>query len=389
MSLNGTRGLNSYNILSFLFFKLTILLLSGAHLCHGCYPRMFIFGDSLTDTGNFLSIFGDVPMLPYGQTFFHKATGRWSDGRVFADFIAKELGMSLPVAYLNGKTAEDFLYGANFAVGGATAMNHSFFQEKGITVADPRVGFLALQIQWFKQLLTLLCPQSDCRNILESSLFLVGEIGVNDYNIPASSFSVPFDEIRTFVPHVIQAIGEGIKELIELGAKTLVVPGIIPFGCTPYYLTMFRTENNEDYDEVTGCMKWLNEFSYHHEKLLKEELNKLQRLCPEATIIHADYNGASIDIFKSAERYGFTNPLFACCGGEGRYNFTFEIPCGDERSRVCADPSRYLSWDGFHLTDRANELIVHRAFSKIIKRLDVCESSPDLKLIADSMDFEL
>lgn len=68
--------------------------------------------------------------------------------------------MPLPVAYLNGKTAEDFRYGANFAVGGATAMNHSFFQDRGITVADPRVGFLALQIQWFKQLLILLCPHS-------------------------------------------------------------------------------------------------------------------------------------------------------------------------------------------------------------------------------------
>jgi phospholipase/lecithinase/hemolysin len=272
---------------------------------------MFIFGDSLTDTGNYLSIFGDGPSLPYGQTFFHKATGRWSDGRVFADFVAKELGMPVPVAYFNGKTTEDFIYGANFAVGGATAMNHSFFQEKGITVADPRVGFLALQIQWFKQLLTLLCPQSDCKKILESSLFLVGEIGVNDYNIPAAS--LPFDEIRTFVPHVIQAIGEGIKELIELGAKTLVVPGIIPFGCTPFYLTMFHTENEEDYDEETGCMKWLNEFSEYHENLFKEELNNVQRLYPEATVIHADYNGASLDIFKSAERYGEFSEFYCIC----------------------------------------------------------------------------
>lgn len=67
--------------------------------------------------------------------------------------------MPLPVAYFDVESAEDFLYGANFAVGGATAMNNSFFQEKGITM-DPSVGFLALQIQWFKQLLTLLCPQS-------------------------------------------------------------------------------------------------------------------------------------------------------------------------------------------------------------------------------------
>ncbi|KAJ3685308.1 hypothetical protein LUZ61_014472 [Rhynchospora tenuis] len=158
MSLNGTSTSHFHNFISLLLL-LPILLLSTANLCHGCYTHTFIFGDSLTDTGNYLSIFGK-PQLPYGKTYFLKATGRWSDGRVFADFVADELGMHLPIAYLHGKTAEDFLYGANFAVGGATAMNHSFFLEKGITVADTRVGFLALQIQWFKQLLTVLCPHS-------------------------------------------------------------------------------------------------------------------------------------------------------------------------------------------------------------------------------------
>lgn len=39
---------------------------------------------------------------------------------------------------------------------------------------------------------------------------------MNDYNIPVASLSVPFDEIRTFVPHVIQAIGEGIKVIVYL-----------------------------------------------------------------------------------------------------------------------------------------------------------------------------
>lgn len=67
---------------------------------------------------------------------------------------------------------------------------------------------------------------------------------------------------------------------------------------------MFHSENSEDFNEETGCMKWLNEFSEYHEKLLKEELNKLQQLYPEATIIHANYNGASLDIFRSAEQYG-------------------------------------------------------------------------------------
>lgn len=55
------------------------------------YDRIFNFGDSLSDTGNFLAT-GAVPFTvigkyPYGETFFKRATGRCSDGRLIIDFI--------------------------------------------------------------------------------------------------------------------------------------------------------------------------------------------------------------------------------------------------------------------------------------------------------------
>jgi hypothetical protein len=57
-----------------------------------CFDRMFGFGDSLTDTGNFLlSVPDDFPdparNLPYGQTFFGRPSGRYSDGRNLLDFF--------------------------------------------------------------------------------------------------------------------------------------------------------------------------------------------------------------------------------------------------------------------------------------------------------------
>jgi hypothetical protein len=55
---------------------------------------------------------------------------------------------------------------------------------------------------------------------------------------------------------------------------------------------------------------------------------------------------------------------------------------GHETCRVYTDPFKYISWDGFHLTDRANELIVQGAFNKIITQLNTCKSSPNL----DSVD---
>lgn len=79
-----------------LFFSLHIsatftilLLLSKSANC--CFSRVFCFGDSISDTGNYLKSIGDgydpVRNLPYGETYFGHPTGRFSDGRIILDFI--------------------------------------------------------------------------------------------------------------------------------------------------------------------------------------------------------------------------------------------------------------------------------------------------------------
>ena len=55
---------------------------------------MFIFGDSIFDSGNNNYINVNVSYRanywPYGETFFHYfPTGRFTDGRLIVDFIGK------------------------------------------------------------------------------------------------------------------------------------------------------------------------------------------------------------------------------------------------------------------------------------------------------------
>ena len=95
-----------------------------------------------------------------------------------------------------------------------------------------------------------------------------------------------------------------MQEFIGLGAKTLVVPGNLPIGCVPKYLLIFKSDDKEDYEPETGCLRWMNEFSEYHNKLLLEELEKLRKLNPGVTIIYADYYGAAMEIFHSPERFG-------------------------------------------------------------------------------------
>uniref|UniRef100_A0A804NG34 GDSL esterase/lipase n=1 Tax=Zea mays TaxID=4577 RepID=A0A804NG34_MAIZE len=280
-SARGGRGL----LLPAAAAAVVVLLLGAVAPAAGCYPRVFNFGDSLADTGNYPFVYGnDSAKLrpPYGETFFHRATGRASNGRLVVDFIADTLGLPFVRPYLSGRSAEDFAGGANFAVGGATALSPDFFRARGFHNMGNRVD-LDMEMKWFRGLLDLLCPGNlaGCSDMMNQSLFLVGEIGGNDYNGPLLS-GVPFEEIRAITPSVVAKISSTISELIQLGAKTLVVPGNLPIGCVPKYLMIFKSNKKEDYDPQTGCLRWMNEFSQYHNKLLVEQLKKLRRLHPGA-----------------------------------------------------------------------------------------------------------
>uniref|UniRef100_A0A0D3ERV5 GDSL esterase/lipase n=1 Tax=Oryza barthii TaxID=65489 RepID=A0A0D3ERV5_9ORYZ len=324
-----------------------------------CYPRVFCFGDSLTDTGNIAFLYGNDsrrPSLwpPYGETFFHRATGRSSNGRLIIDFIAEAMGLPFVRPYWGGQTAGNFASGANFAVGGATALSPEFFRERGVPMDDDTVH-LDMEMEWFRDLLGMLCTGGDmdgCKGMMNQSLFLVGEIGGNDYNLPLMS-GMSIEKIRNFTPSVIAKISSIITELIGLGAKTLVVPGNIPIGCIPMYLMQFESDKKEDYEPKIGCLRWMNEFSQYHNKLLVDELENLRKLHPDVTIIYADYYGAAMEVFLSPERFGIEDPLVACCGGRGPYGVSASVRCGYGEYKVCDDPAKYASWDGFHPSEAA------------------------------------
>ncbi|PIA27316.1 hypothetical protein AQUCO_08100040v1 [Aquilegia coerulea] len=339
-------------------FIVFLLFLVQTYGVSGCYTSIFSFGDSLADTGNYAyaeETKRSYDNFPYGETFFHQPTGRCSDGRLVIDFIAQALGLSLMPPYL-GHSNKDFGQGVNFAVVGATALDSAFFEERGVQVMTNYS--LGVQLEWFKQLLPSLCVSpSNCNSMLRDSLFLVGEIGGNDYNDPFFQ-SKSAEEVRLIVPSVIDIISSTITALIDEGAVTLMVPGNLPIGCSSSYLTIFQSQNKNDYDPSTGCITWLNEFSHYHNQLLQNELNRLRELHPHANIIYADYYNVAMELFQYPTRSGFKQDVLgACCGGGGPYNYNLTAKCGYEGSTSCEDPSLYVTWDGVHLTEAAYKWI--------------------------------
>ncbi|KAI3764183.1 hypothetical protein L2E82_14186 [Cichorium intybus] len=296
---------------------------------------------------------------------------------------AESLGLPLVPPFLHDKESgnvKEFRHGVNYAIVGSSALDPSFLEPRGIVNSLINVSFGG-QLAWFKQSLPYICTNvSDCRNFIEHSLFLVGEIGVNDYNIPITD-GKPIDEIEPFVPLVTDTIISAVNELIDMGAKTLIVPGSVPLGCCPYCLTI-RGSKNEEYDKTTGCLVKFNKFSEYHNQLLQTKLQHLRELYPNVNIIYADYYNAAMRIIRSPLKFGFTNgALRACCGSGGPYNYNLSAECGmrSATESLCDDPDTYANWDGIHFTEAANRIICKSLFQGPYTqpRFDsLCPSSP-------------
>nr|GMD48654.1 GDSL esterase/lipase At1g28590-like [Ipomoea batatas] len=196
----------------------------------------------------------------------------------------------------------------------------------------------------------------ECKEKLKSSLFVLGPFGSNDYR-RALGYGKDIEEIRSYVPLVIDVITTAINDLIELGATTIMVPGILPDGCIGSVLTEFESDNKEDYDPDTGCLTWVNELSEYHNQHLQQRLNTIQHHNPDIVIIYADFYNATMELYRHPEKYGFISTLVVCCGEGGKYNLNKDVGCGDIQVKSCPEPWLYVDWDGNHMTDRANKIV--------------------------------
>ncbi|CAI0439407.1 unnamed protein product [Linum tenue] len=300
----------------------------------GPITSIFSFGDSIADTGNHCYLLfragkrANNCFLPYGETFFRRPTGRSCDGRLIIDFIAEHLGLPLVPPYFGG-SAGNFRGGVNFAVGTATALHTDFLTARlGVEITTTNVS-LGVQLDLFKQLLPSLC----CRHLFNNSLFILGEIGGNDYNLPLTDGN-RFNDIQQLVPIVVGYIGFVLREIIELGAVNILVPGNFPIGCLPFYLAKFRGSSSMEYDPFTGCLAQLNKLSEYHNELLQAELSRTRRLYPDINIIYVDYYNAVLRIYQAPEQFG-----------EG------SVQCGSPSVKPCDDSSKYVNWDGLHFTE--------------------------------------
>ncbi|KAE9619285.1 putative triacylglycerol lipase [Lupinus albus] len=211
--------------------------------------KLFAFGDSYLDTGNFLNSVSYKS--PYGITYPGYPTGRFGNGHVLTDYIAFFLKIKSPTPYVL-RNSSNLQNGVNFAHGGT-----GVYQTR---VDGPN---LAVQIDSFEQLI----KQNVYSKVDVKSSIVIVNAGANDYITFILRKGNIFG-INDYITSLVDELTINLRRIHNLGAKKIIVSLLQPVGCLPTISVASL---------YTDCVDLLNMIPrYHNKKILEnvEDLNK-------------------------------------------------------------------------------------------------------------------
>ncbi|KAH8502192.1 hypothetical protein Peur_066256 [Populus x canadensis] len=336
----------NFLLLSFL----ASLLIPEISLCdHSRQPKrhavMFLFGDSILDAGNNnyinnISVSYRANYWPYGETFFHFPTGRFTNGRLIVDFIATKIGVPFVPPYL--QPGINFTNGVNFASAGAGVF----------PVANPEVISLRVQLSNFKNVAISMEEQigdKEAKKLLSQAVYVTC-VGANDYSYFVDNYPNGTQlEQDEFVSNMVGNLTDFVKELYNLGARKFAILNVGPRGCQPA-ARQSKELRGDECDEVS--LEMIKKHNRAASKAIKELESKLSGF--KYSI--ADFYTILLDMIKHPKDYGFKESRYSCCG-HGMYNAAH---CGIEPYTLCKNPSEYLFFDGWHPTEPGYRILADR-----------------------------
>ncbi|ONI32330.1 hypothetical protein PRUPE_1G361600 [Prunus persica] len=352
------------NNLFFFMFVYVDLILSTAQAIvklpnNVTIPGVFMFGDSIVDTGNNnnLTTLVKSNFLPYGRDFMGGLpTGRFGNGKVPSDLIVEDLGIKeLLPAYLDPcLQAEDLPTGVNFASGGAGF--------------DPLTSKLMLviplseQLQLLKEYIEKLkkyVGEERASSIISNSLFVVAA-GSDDivntyYHTPARFWKY---DIYAYTDLMLTEASAFVQKLYTLGARRIGVISVPPIGCIPAQRTLGGGPERK-------CVERYNEAAELFNKKLSAELDCLNSHQFHATVaVFMDVYGPFLDIIHNPKKYGFEVINRGCCG-----TGIIEVAafCNQCSPNTCKNATNYVFWDSYHPSERAYRIITHQVLHKSIQ----------------------
>jgi phospholipase/lecithinase/hemolysin len=299
---------------------LTSILTGSAQAAGLNFSKLYVFGDSLVDTGNVFNSSGGVfPPAPY-------APGRFSNGPIWIDDLAAQLGLSVTPVVTPQTTLlppnQIVSQSVNFGFGGATT-----------TANDNTLAFLGLPSVGLQQeVQTFVGNLQAAQQTADPDALYILWAGADDY-LPTESPFVPFK--TTDQP--IANISTALSTLIQSGARKFLVPNLPDLGEIP--LTRDTTDSQR-----------LQSLSNSHNLALKQTLTTLSETT-DAKLTLLDINTLFQNVVQRPDEFGFTNVTDRC--------LNLSIPS------LCPDPNQYLFWDELHPTSKAHQIIAQTAYETL------------------------
>ncbi|XP_031128549.1 GDSL esterase/lipase 1-like [Ipomoea triloba] len=314
-------------------------------------PVMFVFGDSLYDAGNnnYINTTNDFKanFRPYGETSFPDPTGRFADGLLIPDHIAKFANKPefvkpyLAIKKQNGR----FSNGVNFASAGAGSLDGT---NAGLVISlKPQLGYFKKVSQQLKQEMGII----KSKRLLSNAVYMFS-IGSNDY----STFITNSTLLNSYTPNqyvdmVVGNMSTVFQEIYKEGGRKFAILSVGAIGCVPSARAAnFQPGSSE-------CLEILQTLAKSHNEALQKLLKNLATKLRGFKYSYFDYFQSAIDTISNPSANGFTEVKDACCGSG---KFRGDPSCGGQRGmtvfELCPDVNNFLFWDYNHPTEKANKL---------------------------------
>ncbi|KAL6854267.1 hypothetical protein ACP4OV_019170 [Aristida adscensionis] len=313
----------------------------------GPVPAVYVFGDSLADVGNNNRLLTLLKAdFPHNGIDYpgKKATGRFSNGKNFPDFLADNLGLTTSPPYLavSSSSNPNYVNGVNFASGGAGVSNS--------TNKDQCLSF-DKQIQYFSSVHASLVQslgQAPAAAHLAKSLFAV-TIGSNDIIGYAKSGAGAPPPPQQFVDTLAHSLAGQLQRLYDLGARKLLFLGAGPVGCCP---------SLRELSAAGDCSAVANEVAVRYNAAAAALLKGMAARRPDLRYALFDASAALLRYIDRPAAYGFAEVRAACCG---LGDMNAKIGC-TPLSRYCANRTDHVFWDFYHPTETTARMLTSTAF---------------------------
>ncbi|KAF8012757.1 hypothetical protein BT93_I0800 [Corymbia citriodora subsp. variegata] len=331
----------------------TIRLQTGVVVCSlPLAPALYVFGDSLLDSGNnnLLPTLAKADYPPYGDDFGRGATGRFTNGRTVADFLAEFLGLPYPPPYLSFRTS-GVITGLNFASGACGILPETGnLMGKCLNLDDQVRLFESAALNDLPRLFN---SSGEFSGYLAKSIFTFA-IGSNDYlgnylNPVIYSTSKAYGP-QPFAELLVASLSRQLERLYNVGARKFVVFEIGPVGCIP---TIAKQSNHGG-----ACDGGSNLLVSYFNQMLQPMLQNMTSSLAGSMFVLSRVNGLGYDAIINPSKYGLTDSRNPCCKtwGDGT------LPCVPLLT-PCRNVDEHFFWDGYHPTDAVSTIIASRCFN--------------------------